>query len=91
MPEITDPTSRLLAARLRALRTERGLSLVALAAQLPMDGPNLTAALLGRIENRTRAASVPELGAIACALGVDVEHLTRAGELCGSCGQEITR
>lgn len=91
MPEITDPTSRLLAARIRARRRELDLSLTDVAARMIADGRQLAPALLGRIENCTRAVSVPELNAIAEALDVVPEHLMRAGELCGSCGQEISR
>lgn len=92
MPEINDPTSRLFAARIREARIERDWSLVELAARLPEGhGTKLTGPLIGRIENGARAVSLPELDALAGALGVAVDWLTRAGELCGSCGQEISR
>lgn len=88
---ITDPTSRLLAARIRALRTDREWTLTQLAGQLPIAGPKLTGPLLGRIENGTRAASVPEVGAIADAFGIVPDYLMRAGSICETCGQETTR
>lgn len=91
MPEITDPTSRLLAARIRARRRELELSLTDVSTRMVADGRSFAPALLGRIENGTRAVSVPELNAIADALDVVPEYLMRAGELCASCGQEITR
>lgn len=91
MPEITDPTSRLIAARLRTYRADiLGWSLVEVAKRLP-EGTRLTAPLIGRIENCTRTASVPELADLCSALGCAFDWLTRAGELCGACGQEITR
>lgn len=91
MPEITDPTSRLLAARLRTYRTNvMCWSLTELATRLPAES-NLNAALIGRIENSTRPVSVPELADLCTALGCAFDWLTRAGELCNHCGQEITR
>jgi len=90
MPPITDPTSRLLAVRMRTYRTNvMGYSLVDVANLLPADC-KLSAPLLGRIENCTRAASVPELNAITTALGCTIDWLMRAGELCPTCGQETT-
>jgi hypothetical protein len=91
MPEITDPTSRLIAARMRAYRTETlGWSLAETAARLP-ESSKLNAPLIGRIENCTRPASIPELADLCTALGCVFDWLTRACELCTSCGQEITR
>lgn len=90
MPEITDTASRLLAARIRALRIDREMTLTELSARMVGD-VQLAPALLGRIENCTRAVSVPELTAIAGAFEVVTEYLMRSGELCGACGQEISR
>jgi hypothetical protein len=90
MPLITDPTSRLLAVRLRTYRTNiMGYTLVDVANLLP-DTCKLSAPLIGRIENCTRAASVPEINALAGALGCTIDWLMRAGELCPTCGQETT-
>lgn len=93
MPEkkITDPTSQLVAARLRTYRADiLGWSLAEVATRLP-EGSKLNAPLIGRIENCQRAASVPELADLCQALGCVFDWLTRAGELCTHCGQEITR
>lgn len=85
-------TQDLVAARIAAKRAERGWTLTQLSAEVERstDG-SLSAALLGRIENGNRALSLAELDLIATALEVEVDWLTRAGQLCGSCGQEITR
>jgi len=94
MPEITDPTSLLIAARIRRYRTETlGWTVADAARALAManGSSKLSAALLGRIENGTRAATVGELADICAALGCAFDWLTRAGELCNHCGQEVTR
>lgn len=88
MPAITDPTSRLIAARIRAKRREIEWTLTDVSARLPEDGPQLAPALIGRIENCTRAASVPEVNAIALALCVAPSWLMSPGTVCETCGQE---
>lgn len=91
MPAITDPTSRLIAARIRRYRTQTlGLSLVDLANRL--NPPHqLAPALLGRIESCTRPVSLPELHAIADAFDIPASELMSPGTVCETCGQETTR
>jgi transcriptional regulator with XRE-family HTH domain len=92
MPTVTDPTSRLAAARIRAIRLRSGWSLADLSDRMTTRG-GLTAspATLSRVETGARSVSLPELAAIATALGVTTEHLLRPGEVCEACGQEKPR
>jgi transcriptional regulator with XRE-family HTH domain len=59
------------------------------AEQLADAGISLSASQLGKIETGKRALSLPELIAICRVFAVDLNHLTRPGRLCASCGQEI--
>jgi transcriptional regulator with XRE-family HTH domain len=89
--KITDPTSLLIAARIRRYRTETlGWSLAEVSTRLPEES-NLSGPLIGRIENGVRSATVAEIADLCAALGCAFDWLTRAGELCTTCGQEITR
>ena len=88
---ITDPTSRLIAARIRRYRTETlNITLTELSDRMP-PAHKLAPALIGRIENLTRPASLPEVNAIAQALEVDPSWLMGPGTVCETCGQETTR
>jgi transcriptional regulator with XRE-family HTH domain len=90
--KITDPTSLLIAARIRRYRTETlNLTLTDLANRMPEGSAQLSGALIGRIENCTRAASLPEVNALARALEVDPSWLMGPGTVCETCGQETTR
>lgn len=59
-----------LARRLRELRKRRGLSQVALAAEMAKLGISVDAATISRTEQGSREATVPEAFAMAAALGV---------------------
>jgi transcriptional regulator with XRE-family HTH domain len=96
MALINDPTSRLLAVRIRRTRITNGWTLADLAAKIEDgpgeydDRPHLSASQLSKVENAQRPISVPELNALAGALGVVPEYLVRRGELCPTCNQETT-
>lgn len=62
--------------RIRALRDERGMSLIELSTELELDyGVKLERSVIGKIEQGKRRVSDIELIAIAQALGVKVEEL----------------
>jgi transcriptional regulator with XRE-family HTH domain len=93
MPTVTDPTSRLLATRIRKARAEYPLTLAEVAERIGEvdDAPALSKWQLGKIETCERSVGIPELAVIAEVLGVKVEDLLRAGEVCEACGQEKPR
>jgi transcriptional regulator with XRE-family HTH domain len=78
----------LVAARIRALRTARGWTQAELARAVPE--ANLSGSQISKIESGRRTVDVDELAALAEALTTTLEHLVRAGIVCGTCGQEIT-
>lgn len=85
MPKITDPTSLLLARRIRALRADRGWTLAELAVNVEI----MNVQTLSRIERGERAVTIPELVELAGAFGIVPEYLMRKGALCEACGQEL--
>lgn len=87
----TDDTSRLIAKRIRALRTERGWSLAEFGQRISAIAENWmpTATALSKIETSQRAVSVPELAAICEVLDVQLPTVIRPGRICPTCEQEI--
>lgn len=88
-PPVSDPTAepstKLIASRLRALRSARGWSLARAGAEIAI----LNGQTLGRLERADRALTVPELFAIANAYDVPVPQLVKIGEICPTCEQEL--
>jgi len=90
MPPVTDTTSKLLAFRIRKVRLELGLTLSQLGEAIGANGEwHPSQSQLSQIETSKRAVSVPELRAIAEALGRPVDWFVREGGLCDACGQEL--
>lgn len=87
----TDDTSRLIAKRIRALRTERGWSLAEFAFRVSEVAENWlpSGTQMSKIETSQRAVSVPELAAICLVLDVRLPDIARAGRICPTCEQEI--
>lgn len=86
-----EATSRaaLVAARIRRLRTARGWTLGQLADAISNTDTPLAVGQLSKVETLKRGLSIDELAAIAFALTTTPEHLMRAGQVCGECGQEL--
>jgi hypothetical protein len=93
MPDITDPASRLIAYRIKKLRTDTyAWTLQELAANIAaLGGWAPSVSQLSLIERCQRAVSIPELSAIAEAIGSSVEYFTAKGSICEACGQETPK
>src|SRR5688500_5780701 len=80
MPEATAET---IGARLRRVRTERGLS------QRDLSGPGISYAYISRVEAGLRNPSVKALRMLARKLGVTAEYLEHGTELGGAAAREL--
>jgi hypothetical protein len=92
MPNITDPTSRLLAHRIRKIRTASGWTLSDFAiniSNVSAESWSPSNSQLSAVETCKRALSIPELNAIAEVFNTTPGDLMRKGALCELCGQEL--
>jgi transcriptional regulator with XRE-family HTH domain len=93
MPPITDTASKLVALRIKRLRTDSwNWTLAELAEKITEAGGwSPSVSQLSLIERGQRPVSLPELSAIAEAFSSSVEYFTATGSVCEACGQELSK